>query len=271
MLKSPVPDGTRRIVGRVAVSSLAIAISAAAYAAGQPPASGLAKPLAHAPEYQIAMRIQRGGQTLAAPIVCMRSGGSASIVQEDDRDASALQLQLHLHAQESGRDELRVTLDGSLRKGGETGHLDVSLSGPLGKPMSVRMDGSPDTELGIVPTRGCSARVAPPPPPPPPPGVPPPPPPGVPPPPPPPPAAGIPALPLPPPRVMPPRPAPPPPPAIPLAPAAPADPAIPAVAPRPASGATPVASAAPASAPRPATAPGPVAQPVPMAASSEQR
>ncbi|HET9835246.1 MAG TPA: M56 family metallopeptidase, partial [Rhodanobacteraceae bacterium] len=82
MLKLPVPDGTRRIVGRVALSSLAVAISATAYAASQAPAAAAATPLSHAREYQIAMRIMRGGETLAAPIVCMKAGGSASIVQE---------------------------------------------------------------------------------------------------------------------------------------------------------------------------------------------
>lgn len=244
MLKSATPDSTRRIAGGIAVGALAIAISAAAYAAGQPPpAMAAAKPDAHAPEYQLAMRIRRGGSILGTPTVCMKAGGSASISQVENNDHDSWSFDLTLHAQAAGRDEVRVALDGSLRDSGKTGHLNVALSGPFGKPMSVRVDSSPDTELEVVPTRGCSARHGPPPPPPPP-GAPPPPPPGAPPPPPPPHHAGM---------VMPPPPAMPPRPAMPAPPMIPPPPAV------------PMGSAMPAAAPQPAV------PPVPATASSEQR
>jgi hypothetical protein len=205
----------------------------------------------------------RGGETLTSPIVCMRAGGSASIVQEDERDDSALQLTLHVRMQESGRNELRVALDGSLRAGGATSRLNVSLSGPPGQPMSVRVNSAPDTELQIVPTHGCSARPAPPPPPPP---VPPP--------------SPV-APPAPPPPVAPPPPPSPPPPP---APARPAN-TVPSVMPvQPAARAPipavrPVAAVAQASAARPvspatavpAATPAPAAQPVPERSSEEQR
>ncbi|HET6913456.1 MAG TPA: M56 family metallopeptidase [Rhodanobacteraceae bacterium] len=250
MLKSATPHSTRRIAGRVAVSALAIAISAAAYAAGQPPpATAAAKSDAHAPEYQLTMRIKRDGSVLGTPTVCMKAGGSASISQVESNDHGAWSLDLNLRAQSAGRDEVRVALDGSLREGDETGRLNVSLSGPVGKPMSVRMDGAPKLELELVPLRGCPARHAlPPPPPPPPPGAPPPPPP---------PHDGA--------MVMPPLPTMPPPPVMPPRPTMPASPVIPAPP------AVPMASATPATAPRPATAPVPVVAPAPQPTSSEQR
>lgn len=272
MLKSATPDSTRRISGRVAASALAIAISAAAYAAGQPPPAAAASKLdARAPEYQLTMRIKRDGSVLGTPTVCMKAGGSASISQVESNDHGAWNLDLNLRVQSAGRDEVRVALDGSLREGDKAGRLNVSLSGPIGKPMSVRMDNAPKLELEVVPMHGCPARRAvPPPPPPPPPGAPPPPPPS------PPHQHGM---------VMPPPPAMPPPPRLPAPTTIPPPPAVPmgsvapmpAPAPRPAmepmtaQAATPVAFARTVAAPRPAMAPQPVVMPLPAAASSQQR
>src|SRR5690348_5308622 len=154
MLKLPVPDSARRVMGRVAVSSLAIAISAAAYAAGQPPAMATPaapmQPPAHsrsnAPEYQLAMRFTRAGRVIASPVICMKAGDTASVSQSESHDGEAWNLDVNLHAQNSGRDEVRVALNGSLRDGGETGRMNLSLSGPIGKPMSVQMDGAPRSE-----------------------------------------------------------------------------------------------------------------------------
>ncbi|HEX8777722.1 MAG TPA: M56 family metallopeptidase [Rhodanobacter sp.] len=265
MLKLPVPGGTRRILGRVAVGGLAVAISVAAYAAGRPPAVAAAAPAAraaHTPGYQLAMRIRRGGAILGAPIVCMNRGGSASISQVESDGGGAWRFELNLRAQSAGPGKVRVALNGSLREGDATRRLDLSLSGPLGKPMSVRLDGTRDTELEITPTAGCTAAhpAPPPPPPPPPPGAP------VPPPPPPPsPSSGgvqMPAPPvIPPPPAMPPRPTLPPPPYIPpMGSAVPA----PAASPRPA----PVAAAKATASPAPAVAAVPATPMAPAASSS---
>ncbi|HEX7130463.1 MAG TPA: hypothetical protein VF217_10415, partial [Rhodanobacteraceae bacterium] len=246
------PGGTRRILGRVAAGGLAVAISVASYAAGQPPPAAIAKPGVHASEYQLAMRIRRGGETLASPIVCMRSGGTASIVQTDERNGSALGLDLRVHAQTVGRNEVRVSLNGFLREGGATNQLDVSLSGPPGKPMAVLVDRTSQTELEIVPTFGCTARLAPPPPPPPPPPAAP----APPPPPPAPPTSGgmqMPAPPaIPPPPTLPPAPVIPPPPASPAMPPAPTMPTPPYIPPM--GSAMPAPVVAPAVAPHPALA-----------------
>lgn len=252
MLKLPVPGGTRRILGRVAAGGLAVAISVASYAAGQPPAVAATGPGAHAPGYQLALRIRRGDAVLATPIVCMRSGGSASISQAEGGD-KAWSLELNLRAQSAGSGEVRVALAGSLRDGGATSRLNLSLRGPLGKPMSVRLDGTHAAELEILPTAGCTAaRPAPPPPPPPPPPAAP----APPPPPPAPPTSGgmlMPAPPvIPPPPTLPPAPVIPPPPASPAMPPAPTMPAPPYIPPM--GSAMPAPVVAPAVAPHPALA-----------------
>src|SRR5690348_3441482 len=295
MLKLPVPGGTRRILGRVAAGSLAVAISVASYAAGQPPAVAATGPGAHAPGYQLALRIRRGDAVLATPIVCMRSGGSASISQAEGGD-KAWSLELNLRAQSAGSGEVRVALAGSLRDGGATSRLNLSLRGPLGKPMSVRLDGTPAAELEILPTAGCTAaRPAPPPPPPPPPPAAP----APPPPPPAPPTSGgvlMPAPPvIPPPPTLPPAPVIPPPPAPPVMPPAPTMPPAPYIPPmasaqpapaaapasmarpvlaearaRPAASPEPAIAAAPAT-PRPAVAGAAAARPAPAAPSSGDR
>jgi len=294
MLKSPSPDSTRRIAGRVAVSSLAVVISAVAYAAGQPPplqvpADGapgthvvaLAARAPHAPEYQLALQLKRNGQLLPrAPIVCMHPGGSASISEMESENGDAWGFDLKLRMEMADRDQAQVTVDGSVRMDGTSTPLHSGLRGPLGQPMSVRAGGGHDTssvELAIVPTRGCTARLAPPPPPPPPPPAPPPPPVAPPPPapsvvPPPPAPSVVPPLPPPAPTVEPS-----PPHAVAsqglktaAVPSVPARPAIPAPSVMPAQSAVLAASPVPVATPAPTVNPASAAQ-VPAPASSEQR
>jgi len=286
MLKSPSPDAARRIAGRVAVSSLAVVISAAAYATGQPPrhvpANDAAAPTnvvalaardPHAPMYQLALHLKHGGQPLPrAPIVCMHPGGSASISEMESENGDAWGYDLKLRMEMSGRDQAQVTVDGSVRMDGASTPLHSGLRGPLGQPMSIRAAGGHGTssvELDIVPTLGCNARLAPPPPPPPPA----------------PPAPPV-ASPPPPPPVAPPPPPPPPVPAVEPSPApaaasqgvktaavprVPARPAVPAPPVMPAQSAVLAAPAVPVATPAPTVNPASAAQPVPAPASSERR
>jgi len=285
MLKSPSPDATRRIAGRAEVSSLAVVISVAAYATGQPPRHAPANDAAppsnvvalaardpHAPMYQLALHLKHGGQPLPrAPIVCMHPGGSASISEMESENGDAWGYDLKLRMEMADRDQAQVSVDGSVRMDGTSTPLHSGLRGPLGQPMSIRAGGhdTSSVELDIVPTLGCNARLAPPPPPvPPAPPVPP-----VAPPPPPPPVAPPPAPPV----------APPPPPAVPTVepspatlkaaavPKVPARPAVAAPFVMPAQSAVPAASAVPVAAPAPTVNPAPAAQPVPAPASSERR
>ena len=281
MLKSPSPDAARRIAGRVAVSSLAVVISAAAYATGQPPRHvpaddataptnvvALAARNPHAPMYHLALHLKHGGQPLPrAPIVCMHPGGSASISEMENENGDAWGYDLKLRMEMADRDQAQVSVDGSVRMNGSSTPLHSGLRGPLGQPMSIRAGGhdTSSVELDIVPTLGCNARLAPPPAPP---------------------ASPAPPVASPPPPPVAPPPPPPPVPAVEPSPApaaasqgvktaavprVPARPAVPAPSVMPAQSTVLAASAVPVATPAPTVNPASAAQPVPAPASSERR